>query len=124
MKKNILIYAIGLILLAIVSTLIYLYITGGEKEIGKEISKDNFSITYTYQGNSEWEYTVTGTLPNSCYSADVTAMVAESYPEQVTVQVKVSNNSPELCAEMIQDFKYTGSFNASEKATVTLSVVE
>ena len=46
---------------------------------------NDFYLSYTYQGNNEWTYSVTGTLPTPCYAVNTEALVAESYTEQVTI---------------------------------------
>ena len=85
--------------------------------------EDNFSLTSTYIGDNNWEYTVTGQLPTPCYKAEVQSFVAESYPEQVTIVITVTEPKPDLmCAQVIQDFEYQGTFSASENATVSLDV--
>lgn len=87
-------------------------------------NEDGFSLQKKYMGDNNWEYTVVGQLPNPCYSATVDATVAESYPEQVTISVNISEPNPDvMCAQVIQDFEYTGTFNASENASITLKVI-
>ena len=76
-----------------------------------------------YISNNNWEYTVTGDLPNPCYKATVDATVAESYPEQVTVTVTTTAPSgDEMCAQVIQEFSYEGTFSASDKAVIDFEV--
>ena len=85
--------------------------------------KDNFSLTSTYIGNNNWEYTVTGQLPTPCHKADVQSLVAESYPEQVFIVITVKEPQPDIiCTQVIQEFEYEGTFTASENATVSLDV--
>jgi len=89
----------------------------------KEITVDNFTLTTTYKGDSKWEYTVVGQLPNPCYTVTTNAMVAESYPEQVSITVSVQPpDADTVCAQVIQEYEYSGEFQASEKATVKLLV--
>lgn len=87
------------------------------------VSDDNgpFELVATYQGNSNWTYKVTAQLPNPCVKATVETIIAESYPEKVTVQVKTSNTG-EICAQVIQNFNFESTFSASEKASIRLSV--
>ncbi len=87
------------------------------------IQEDGFSLESRYIGDNIWEYTVTGQLPNPCYLAKVDVMVAESYPEQVTVNVNITEPKPDImCAQVIQDFEYSNTFTASEKAVISLTV--
>ncbi len=89
------------------------------------ITVDDFTLTYEYKGESKWEYTVVGQLPNPCFKVTTESLVAESYPEQVSILVKVKEPNPdEMCIQVIQEYKYSGEFNASELAKVTLKVVE
>lgn len=55
----------------------------------KTLTEDNITLTYQYVGVNVWKYNVKGQLPNPCHSAQVDALVAESYPEQVTVKVNI-----------------------------------
>ena len=85
--------------------------------------ENNFKLESKYISTNSWEYTVTGELPNPCYNASVDAIVAESYPEQVTVTVTIEEPDPEvMCAQVIQEFSYEGTFSASEKADIKLVV--
>ncbi|HNR53396.1 MAG TPA: hypothetical protein PKI16_02895 [Candidatus Dojkabacteria bacterium] len=90
----------------------------------KTLTEDNITLTYQYAGVNVWKYNVKGQLPNPCHSAQVDALVAESYPEQVTVKVNIEENksTDTVCAQVIQELNISGEFNASEKATVTLQV--
>lgn len=89
----------------------------------KEITVDNFTLTTTYKGDSKWEYTVVGQLPNPCYTVTTNAMVAESYPEQISITVSVQPpDADTVCAQVIQEYEYSGEFQASEEATVKLLV--
>ncbi len=78
-----------------------------------------------YKSDNLWEYKVTGQFPNPCYTASVEEMVRESYPEQVTILVNVSQPSSEMvCAQVISDYEYEDSFTASEQAEVKLEVID
>ncbi len=86
-------------------------------------SGNDFNLAYTYKGNNLWEYSVNGTLPTPCYAVNTDAIVAESYPEQVTVKVTVQEQPTDgVCSTVIQEYSYSGTFQASEKATVTFVV--
>ncbi|MDY0097429.1 MAG: hypothetical protein RBS01_03715 [Candidatus Dojkabacteria bacterium] len=123
----------SIILLLIIGIFIYLYLTKPDlfkkvEDVDKSSSiqttvQSDFRLESKYIGNSKWEYTVTGQLPNPCYTAVVDALVAESYPEQVTITVVTKEPEPDMmCAQVIQDFKYNGTFSASEKAEINLAV--
>ena len=108
-----------------------IYLTKGtcivpEEDINTDTSDDkivvmenNFKLESEYISENSWEYLVTGELPNPCYNATVDAIVAESYPEQVTVTVTIEEPDPEvMCAQVIQEFSYEGTFFASDKADI------
>ncbi len=122
MKKNILIV---IILFLIISGTIttYLYLKNKNINDTKNIQKDNFTLTYTYKGSNNWEYTVTGKLPTPCYNATTEAMVAESYPEQVSIKVTTKEDTDvQICSTVEKEYTYSGTFSASEKAKTSLIV--
>lgn len=90
----------------------------------KTITGEDVTLTYQYAGLNVWKYKITGQLPNPCHSAKVDALVAESYPEQVTIMVNIKENksTDTVCIQVIQELNISGEFSASEKATVTLQV--
>ena len=90
----------------------------------KTITGENITLTYKYAGANVWKYNVKGQLPNPCQSAKVDALVAESYPEQVTIMVNIkeNNSTDTACIQIIQELDISGEFSASEKATVTLQI--
>jgi len=84
---------------------------------------DDFLLTYEYIGDNTWSYKVTGTLPNPCYTVTFEPVVMESYPEQVRIDTKVQEPSPEeICAQVIQEVEETGTFSASENAEIILDI--
>ena len=127
---------ICIIVIVLLLLLICIYLTKGTCIVPQEVqnsdiqedykvvlTESNFKLESEYISENDWEYTVTGELPNPCYNATVDAMVAESYPEQVTITVTIEDPDPEvICAQVIQEFTYEGTFSASEKATIKLVV--
>lgn len=88
-----------------------------------EACYDNISFDYYYKGNNLWQYNVTGTLPNPCYTISVESVVMESYPEQVIVKSTITKPDPDtMCIQVIQDVNEEGEFEASEQATVTFEM--
>ncbi len=84
---------------------------------------NDFNLSYTYQGNNLWDYSVAGTLPTPCYAVNTEALVAESYPEQVTIKVTIQEQPTDgVCTTVIQDYSYSGTFQASGEAKVTFVV--
>lgn len=89
----------------------------------KVLEQSNFKLESTFMQDSNWEYVITGQLPNPCYEALVDVVVAESYPEQVTVRIEViPPDADMMCIQVIEDFEYEGSFSASKDAIVNLVV--
>jgi len=64
-------------------------------------------------------HTVSGiiNLPTPCHSLETNVLVAESFPEQVTVQFKTSV-SAEACAQIIAQKEFEIEFQASEEARI------
>ncbi len=133
-NKKACLFVLVLILLGLI---ICIYLTQGSCVVPKDedIDKDsdsnttqtymenNFRLESKYISDNNWEYTVTGDLPNPCYKASVDATVAESYPEQVTVTVTTTAPAgDEMCTQVIQEFSYEGTFNASDKAVIDFEV--
>jgi hypothetical protein len=84
---------------------------------------DDFFLTYEYIGDNTWDYEVTGTLPNPCYTVTFEPVVMESFPEQVIIETKVQEPSPdEICTQVIQEVEETGTFSASEEAEIILDI--
>jgi hypothetical protein len=94
--------------------------------IVRHLYHDNFDLTTSYIGNSTWEYTITGSLPNPCYSIFIDPVVMERYPEQVIIKVSISDNSnPDLaCIQVIEEVERSGTFNASKEAIISLEVIQ
>jgi len=90
----------------------------------RTIAAENLTLTYQYVGINKWEYNVKGQLPNPCQKAEVEALVAESYPEQVTIMVNIKEerNTDTVCIQVIQDLDLSGEFSASSKAKVKLQI--
>jgi hypothetical protein len=131
-KKNL--FGLGLLFLALIvigGGIYYLY-TNREEDTLDEITTednespvveeqvyDNLNLEYDYSGDNTWTYMVTGTLPNPCYDIETEAIVAESYPEQVTIRSIVTPpDEDEICAQVVQEVYEEGEFQASEEASV------
>lgn len=122
-KKVIFISVIAFLLIVISGIFVYLYLHNQNQQSSKQLTKENFSLTYEYKGDNLWEYTVEGTLPTPCFSATTEAFVMESYPEQVKIQINTEEDTNvEICTTVIKEYAYSGTFNASSKATVSLVV--
>jgi len=121
---------LGLIFgLIFLSVAIFFLINGrGEKKVTDDINNKpttnySFNLEKEYKADNLWEYKVTGQFPNPCFTASVEEIVRESYPEQVTILVSIYQPPDDMvCAQVISDFVYEGTFSASEKALIKLEV--
>lgn len=84
-------------------------------------TQNGFTLEATYVENNTWEYEISAQLPNPCTVVQTEVLVAESYPEQVTVRV-ITSSSAEMCAQVVVPYISTGTFSASERASVSLAV--
>lgn len=74
---------------------------------------------------SEGVHTITGeiTLPTPCYQFSYDAIVAESFPEQVTLNFKVEPPPVDLiCIQMVATKEFSVEVSASEQATFSVRV--
>ncbi|MBL8015177.1 MAG: hypothetical protein JNK26_03235 [Candidatus Doudnabacteria bacterium] len=89
-----------------------------------QINQGDVDMEATYQGNSQWRYVLVTVLPNPCYGFRTEAVVAESYPEQVTVKaIKETPAAGTACAQVIDRRQIEGSFAAGPQAKLSLEVV-
>jgi hypothetical protein len=96
--------------------------TTDEEEFGT-IEEDGYTLEYVYEGESAWSYTVRGQVPTPCYETEVDAVVAESFPEQVTVRLTLTPpDDSVVCIQVTRDFEASGEFSASEEALVDFVV--
>jgi hypothetical protein len=127
-KKLASVLFIILIFLLILTGAWYLFFKSGAFNISTStntgtITQDGKTLTYEYIGESKWEYTITGELPNPCYKATQGVAVAESYPEQVTVTLSIAQPSADtICTQVIQELNISGEFSASDAAKVSFNI--
>ncbi|MEZ4104330.1 MAG: hypothetical protein R3B60_03525 [Candidatus Paceibacterota bacterium] len=78
----------------------------------KRIDAKHFYIdgTHTFVGEI--------TMPTPCDLVDVSAMVMESYPEQIKLDFKVINTA-DTCAQVLTNQRFSVEATASREATVT-----
>jgi hypothetical protein len=82
-----------------------------------------FSLTTKFK-DGKWSYSITANMPTPCHSFAVKdVLVAESYPEQVTIKIKVSEpKQDQMCAQVIDSQTIEGTYQASKEATVKITV--
>lgn len=76
------------------------------------------SATRTFANS---RHTVRGTImtPTPCHALTHDVMIAESYPEQVTIQFSVNAPAGDMmCAQVIDEKDFTITFSASEQASI------
>lgn len=92
----------------------------------EEYESDGYKLRVVFDRvNEKWGYLVSGTLPNECYNADVQTIIAESFPEQVSLILDIKEPSEDLiCTQVIQELQLTGEFSASQGASINFEVVQ
>lgn len=71
-----------------------------------------------YIGNNTWEYLVVVPKPTPCHDTASRVLVAESFPEQVTVEVDiVAPGGDEICIQVVDEETIQGTYQASEGAS-------
>jgi hypothetical protein len=86
------------------------------------VEEEGFVLNAQFLGESEWEYTLNGTLPTPCHEYTVTPLVMESYPEQVVIEIAVISDPDVMCTQVIQEIEEDGEFTASQEAEISLSI--
>lgn len=88
-----------------------------------KLKEDGFEFEAEYEGNNRWEYEIKGHKPSPCHEIKHEAMVQESHPEQVTVNLSISSPSPDTnCIQVIEELNIEGTFMASPEAEVSFAV--
>lgn len=95
-----------------------------ETDVSQNVQEyDGFTLTTSYRGD-KWEYSVQGYLPDPCYSYQVSEVIRESYPEQVTIEVTIVDPpAGRACVQVIQNLNHEDNFVASPDATIDLKVI-
>ncbi|KXK26483.1 MAG: hypothetical protein TR69_WS6001000487 [candidate division WS6 bacterium OLB20] len=76
------------------------------------------SVEFSY-GNGRYYYYGTVTTPTPCHKVLVDTRIAESFPEQVTMDVTVEATDA-VCAQVIAEQVFSGEIQVSEQASLTL----
>lgn len=132
-KKNILALGVLLMVLIIIGGVGYSIIQSmndDDNDVDQNIEdtlidEDSLSFEFEYIGENLWRYEVTGILPNPCYEISTSAVVMESFPEQVIVTSTIQEPDPDMiCIQVIQEVNQEGEFEASEDAEVRFEIAE
>jgi hypothetical protein len=134
-QKTLLIFSISTVVILTASLIIYMKFLKPKEDITpqdpsipiedntpqEEQKEHNFTLATNYLGDNNWEYTITGTLPNPCYEYTIDERVMESYPEQVEIVMNIEQTG-DICIQVIQEVEESGNFKASQEAQVSLVV--
>ena len=86
------------------------------------IPPDNIIATHTYE-NGMHRLVGSITLPTPCYKMDVSTVIAESLPEQVTLDFAVTEPSQDvICAQVLDDREFDLQFEASPNPVMRAKV--
>jgi hypothetical protein len=133
-KKGVIGAGVLIVLLIVIGGILYQVFTVGlnddqkERKRGSERvkiedEKEGFEFEAKSINENTWEYEIEGELPSPCHTASVQALVLESYPEQVSVILKITPPDQDtMCTTVLKEFEDKGTFSASEKAKVSFSV--
>jgi hypothetical protein len=115
-KNSILITSILIIL---ISTTILIYFKYIQKD-GNENSSYYLELDSNYVKNDTWEYTITGLLPNSCYTYSIIPITPDTKTETIYIIADISIESSETCipSSCEQTIEAKGFFNGSESAKI------
>jgi hypothetical protein len=124
------VFLIALSAIALLAVAVFVYLTYFKPETPEDLNpmelrvtreEEGMTLVAAYLGESGWEYTVTGTVPNPCHETSVDVTVMESYPEQVNVTLNIVNTGG-TCAQVIQNVEETGTFKASSEAQINFII--
>lgn len=87
------------------------------------LEDEGVKIELYNQAENEWTYVLTTDLPNPCYSLEVEPLVAESFPEQVTFNVVISEPASGVdCVQAIESVQKEGNLAVNIDASFSLKV--
>ena len=90
-----------------------------EEPSSSVIDEEWLNLEYDYIGDNLWRYQVTGILPNPCYEISTSAVIMESFPEQVVITSTIREPHPDMiCIQIVQEVFEEGEFEANEEAIV------
>jgi hypothetical protein len=81
---------------------------------------DQLNIVTVFQ-NGSWEYSGIVYAPNSCTSVEHDVLIRESFPEQVSIEIKTMSTQ-EVCAQVITPKSFSGKFQASSRADISVTL--
>lgn len=91
--------------------------TGSSKSV---VSSDKVSLKTSFK-NGVLNYSGNVLLPTPCHELDVQTTVAESFPEQVQIRIKIQDPKVGMiCAQVFTEKEFSGELQVSENASVSV----
>lgn len=89
--------------------------TGQEK---LKIDNEQLSLKVFFQDN-KLKFSGTVQMPTPCHNLTTESMIAESYPEKVSLYLNaVEPRSGDVCAEVVTPKEFSGEIQASEESSI------
>lgn len=86
------------------------------------VNSEKISLKTSFK-NGKLEYSGSVQLPSPCHKLDIQTTVAESYPEQVTINLEIIDPDPGmLCASVIEEKEFSGELDVSANASISVSL--
>lgn len=81
------------------------------------VTEGDVTIARASEGNTH-TYTGVVSVPTPCHTLSTNVLIAESYPEQVTLEITVGAPAPDVvCAQVIAQKEFSVTFDASPEHT-------
>ena len=85
-----------------------------------EVDSDKLSLKTSFN-NGVLNYSGSVSLPTPCHDLEVQTTVAESFPEQVQIRIKIQDPKVGMiCAQVLTEKEFSGEFQVSENASVSV----
>lgn len=129
-QRTTIMFVVGLFAAVVIGMFVFAYMNrtaevtnqpdGGENMEESMTPYDNITRIDAKHFFIDGTHTLAGAidLPTPCDLLETSALVAESFPEQVTADFTVINNS-ETCAQVVTSQRFLLSFDASEEASMS-----
>lgn len=97
-------------------------VTNGTKTDGSKTVVDSEKVSLkTSFKNGVLNYSGSVSLPTPCHELDVQITVAESFPEQVQIRIKIQDpKEGMICAQVITEKEFSGKLEVSENASISV----
>ena len=93
----------------------------GKKEEPKTVVDSQKVKLKTSFKNGVLNYSGSVSVPTPCHELDVETIVAESYPEQVQIRIKIQDpKEGTVCAQVVTEKEFSGRLKVSENASISV----